>query len=51
VHFSRPLAGDGVPLQRGETVPLGVAVWQGALGERAGIKSHTPEWLGLRLAD
>jgi len=28
---------------------LGVAVWSGAAGERAGLKSHTPTWHDLKV--
>jgi steroid C-25 hydroxylase gamma subunit len=47
VVFRRPLRGTGVPLQPGSRVPMGLAIWQGAADERAGLKSHTPEWLTL----
>lgn len=49
VVFSRAIHADGVPLEPGRHMPIGVAVWRGSLGERAGLKSHTPEWLSLRL--
>lgn len=49
VVFSRPLEEQGVPIRGGATVPIGIAVWQGALEERAGLKSHTPGWLTLEV--
>jgi len=49
VVFSRPLDVDGVPLRPGAAVPVGIAVWQGAAEERAGLASHTPAWLTLEL--
>lgn len=49
VVFSRPLAEAGVPLQAGMAVPVGIAIWQGALEERGGLASHTPRWLALEL--
>lgn len=49
VVFSRPLTADGVSLVRGGTIPCGVAIWCGARGERAGLKSHTPGWITLAL--
>lgn len=47
--FSRPLQAAGVPLLPGTTIPFGLAVWTGSAGERAGLKSHTPEWASLTL--
>lgn len=49
VVFRRALAEPGVPFAAGAAVPIGIAVWQGALEERAGIASHTPAWLSLEL--
>ena len=49
VVLSRPLSGEGVPLVPGASVPCGVALWCGARGERAGLKSHTPGWVTLTL--
>ncbi len=49
VVFRRDLAESGVPLSAGSSVPVGVAIWSGANGERAGIKAHTPAWLTLEL--
>jgi len=28
---------------------IGVAVWSGSAGERAGLKSHTPSWHDLKV--
>lgn len=50
VVFARPLDVDGVPLVRGAEVPVGLAVWSGEAGERAGLKSHTPVWHRLTIA-
>jgi DMSO reductase family type II enzyme heme b subunit len=36
-------------LRPGETTGLGVAVWEGSRGERAGIKSFSGDWMKLRL--
>jgi DMSO reductase family type II enzyme heme b subunit len=49
VVFRRDLAASGVPLAAGASIPVGVAIWSGANGERAGIKAHTPDWLTLGL--
>ncbi|MGB4864169.1 MAG: ethylbenzene dehydrogenase-related protein [Tepidiformaceae bacterium] len=49
VVLSRALDAPGVPLRPGTSVPLGIAIWQGALEERAGLASHTPRWLALEL--
>ena len=49
VVFSRAIAEAGVPIRSGGAVPMGIAVWQGALEERAGLASHTPAWLTLEL--
>lgn len=49
VVLSRPLTGEGVPLAGRSRVPIAVAVWMGARQERAGLKSHTPEWASLAL--
>jgi len=49
VAFRRELGEKGVPLAAGGSVPIGLAVWQGANNERAGIKSHTADWLTLDL--
>lgn len=47
--FSRPLVADGVKFPPGTSVPCGIAVWCGARGERAGLKSHTAGWITLAL--
>lgn len=49
VVFSRKFGAAGVPLRPGTEVPLGIAVWQGANEERAGLSSHTPDWIQLDL--
>ncbi len=53
VILSRTLAGDGdsVNLRPGAASRLGVAVWEGSNGERAGFKAYTPDWTDIRLAD
>ncbi|HEX6030421.1 MAG TPA: ethylbenzene dehydrogenase-related protein [Tepidiformaceae bacterium] len=51
VAFRRALDAPGAPLSAGTSVPMGIAVWRGSLSERAGIKSHTPDWIALELAD
>jgi DMSO reductase family type II enzyme heme b subunit len=43
VVLGRPLAADGAPLSRGSRVPMALAVWLGAVGERAGLKSISPQ--------
>ena len=45
VVFDHPLGTD-----RGDSIPIGFAVWSGAADERAGLKSHTPDWQELRIA-
>lgn len=42
VVLARALAGGGVPLGHGARVPVAFAVWSGAAGERAGLKSVSP---------
>jgi len=53
VILSRKLAGDGesVNLLPGKVSRIGVAVWEGSNGERAGFKGFTPDWTDIRLAD
>jgi len=53
VILSRRLAGNGksVELKPGATSRIGVAVWEGSNGERAGFKAYTPDWTDIRLAD
>jgi DMSO reductase family type II enzyme heme b subunit len=52
--FARPLAvpdqaGEAVQLRAGGTTRFGVAVWEGANGERAGIKAFSEAWKDLQL--
>jgi DMSO reductase family type II enzyme heme b subunit len=47
--ISRPLAvpdqaGDAVELRPGSSVKLGVAIWEGANGERGGVKAFSKVW-------
>ncbi|MBA4180227.1 MAG: hypothetical protein C0506_06510 [Anaerolinea sp.] len=49
VVFSGPLHESGVALTAAGSIPVGVAIWCGARGERAGLKSHTPAWITLAL--
>lgn len=51
VVLSRALAAgeQGVPLEAGKSVKVAFAVWDGALGERAGLKSFSKGWLDLEL--
>ncbi len=51
VVLGRPLGADGVGLSAGVSVPVGFAVWCGAAKERAGLKSYSPQWCELQLAD
>jgi len=56
VVISRALKTDlsgntSVGLTPGGTTRIGVAVWEGSHGERAGFKGFTEEWIDLRLAD
>lgn len=46
VQASEPVA----QLRPGEATQFGVAVWEGARGERAGIKAFSGDWRDLRLA-
>jgi len=50
VVFAHPLGTGGVNLAQGDSTLVGFAVWSGAAGERAGLKSHTPDWQELRIA-
>lgn len=50
VVFWRQLQDEGVPLRPGTPLPVGFAIWQGALGERSGLKSHTPAWQELQIS-
>ncbi len=54
VVFARPLAvhkqkAEAVQLAAGRTVRVGFAVWEGANGERAGLKAFSKEWRELTL--
>lgn len=51
VVLSRALGADGeaAALEAGKTVKVAFAVWDGGLGERAGLKSFSKEWLELEL--
>ncbi len=54
VVFARPLQvpaqkGEVAELKPGETVKVGFAVWEGANGERAGVKSFSKEWRDLTI--
>jgi DMSO reductase family type II enzyme heme b subunit len=49
VVLARPLGVDGVPLEKGSTLPVGFVVWSGAARERAGLKSFSPQPCALRL--
>jgi DMSO reductase family type II enzyme heme b subunit len=40
-----------IGLSPGTATRVGVAVWEGGVGERAGFKGFTEEWIDLRLAD
>lgn len=44
-HVVMEHALDSPPLliERGDTLPVGIAVWAGSASERAGVKSHTAE--------
>ncbi len=43
VVLARPLEADGVPLAKRKKVPVAFAVWTGVAGERAGLKSYSPQ--------
>lgn len=53
VVFARPLAvplpEENTQLAAGNAVKVGFAVWEGANGERAGVKSFSKEWRELAL--
>ena len=54
VVISRALKTDlsgetSVGLSPGAAARIGVAVWEGSYGERAGFKGFTEEWINLRL--
>ncbi|HJP41257.1 MAG TPA: hypothetical protein QGF35_06075 [Dehalococcoidia bacterium] len=44
VLFRRPISDSHPAITAGASVPVGVAVWTGTLEERAGLKSHSPQW-------
>lgn len=51
VVLARKLAAGATPdLANATEIPVAFAVWGGACGERAGLKSHSPEFARLRLA-
>lgn len=54
VVLARPLATGGqseqaIQLEAGKSVKVAFAVWDGGLGERAGLKSFSKAWLDLEL--
>jgi steroid C-25 hydroxylase gamma subunit len=54
VVFARPLLvrkqkSEAVQLAAGRTVRVGFAIWEGANGERGGLKSFSKEWRDLTL--
>ncbi|KAA0235372.1 MAG: hypothetical protein JJLCMIEE_01729 [Acidimicrobiales bacterium] len=49
VVLARALAAEGVPLSHDMTVPVAFAIWSGAAGERAGLKSYSPRPHELRI--
>jgi DMSO reductase family type II enzyme heme b subunit len=49
VVLARPLGAEGVPLEKGATLPVAFAVWSGAAQERAGLKSISAQPCELRL--
>lgn len=49
VVFARVLQGDDISLTPGAVLPVAFAVWCGAVAERAGLKSHTPEFHQLKV--
>ena len=51
VVLARPLAAGehSVQLEAGKSVKVAFAVWDGGLGERAGLKSFSQGWLDLEL--
>lgn len=49
VVFARSLESDGLSLSGGTDIPIAFAVWCGAGSERAGLKSHSPEFHQLRI--
>lgn len=55
VVIARPLQVQGdapvTQLRPGESLRVGVAVWEGSHGERGGIKAFSPDWPELRLEE
>jgi DMSO reductase family type II enzyme heme b subunit len=56
VVLARPLATGAqaehaVQLEAGKTIKVAFAVWDGGLGERAGLKSFAKQWLELELEE
>ncbi|MBC8292316.1 MAG: hypothetical protein H8E45_04035 [Proteobacteria bacterium] len=54
VVISRSLAGagsDSVALATGGDSRVGVAIWEGSVGERGGFKAFTENWTDIRLAE
>ena len=49
VVLSCPLGGGTPDLSPGSSTSIGVAIWSGAAGERAGVKAHTPVWHTLKI--
>jgi DMSO reductase family type II enzyme heme b subunit len=50
VVLARPLD-SGVPLlSGGMEIPIAFAVWCGAVSERGGLKSHSPDFISLKVA-
>lgn len=49
VVLARKRAVGAMPDLTNATTPVAFAVWAGARGERAGLKSHSPEFARLRL--
>lgn len=49
VVLARPLNANDISLSRAATLPMAFAVWSGAGSERAGLKSHSPEYCHIRL--
>jgi DMSO reductase family type II enzyme heme b subunit len=49
VVLSGPVGKEGVPLQKGRSLPVAFAVWNGSARERAGLKSTSPQRCELRV--
>jgi len=50
VVLARSLDSDGPPLSGGMEIPVAFAVWCGAVSERGGLKSHSPDFISLKVA-